>query len=319
MKKTGIIVFLVVLAVLVVVVIVSDFISTRPDRQPENPFALSLDEYKNVDPELIKYKETRNLKLNFAAPEGIAYKDEKLYVVGDQILQIISKEGQLLTEVKLPEIPGCITLGAGMIFIGYKNHIVTHTENGEVLKVWDPLEENTVITSLAVWENEIFIADAGMRKVHRFRVNGEKINDFEGKHEEAALHGFIIPSGYFDLAFNGYGDLWVVNPGNHALENYTPDGNMREVWSLASVKIEGFNGCCNPAQFTFLPDGSFVTSEKGIVRIKIYKPSGEFNCVVAAPEKFTDEGQAPEVVADELGNIYALDFDKKMIRLFEPV
>jgi hypothetical protein len=153
--------------------------------------------------------------------------------------------------------------------------------------------------------------------VYIYSVDGEKISGFEGKHEEEALHGFIVPSPYFDLALNAEGDLWVANPGNHSIENYTEDGRMREFWKQSSMKIEGFSGCCNPAQFTFLPDGSFVTSEKGLVRIKIYKPSGEFKGVVAAPDKFVDDGHAPEVVADEAGNIYALDFDKKMIRLFE--
>jgi hypothetical protein len=84
------------------------------------------------------------------------------------------------------------------------------------------------------------------------------------------------------------------------------------------MMTEGFSGCCNPAHFTFLPDGRFVTSEKGLVRIKTYKPSGEFEGVVAAPVKFKDEGRAPDIATDSKGNIYALDFDKKMIRVFEP-
>ena len=81
---------------------------------------------------------------------------------------------------------------------------------------------------------------------------------------------------------------------------------------------EGFSGCCNPAHFAFLPDGRFVTSEKGLVRVKTYKPSGEFDAVVAAPVKFAEEGKAPDLAADAAGNVYVLDFDKKMIRVFEP-
>lgn len=84
------------------------------------------------------------------------------------------------------------------------------------------------------------------------------------------------------------------------------------------MMTEGFSGCCNPAHFTFLPDGRFVTSEKGLVRVKTYKPSGEFDGVVAAPVKFNEEGKAPDIATDAAGNVYALDFDKKMIRVFEP-
>jgi len=321
MNNKGIIIFLIILAVVVIGVIIVDFSSTRPDKQPENPYAYDVDQYEKVDPSLIHYKETKNFRLGFSESRGLAYGNQKLYVLGSRSLQVISKSGALVFEKVLDGTPTCITLGDdNKIYIGFQNYVSSYTENGEFINKWQPLEENSVITSLDVWEGELYIADAGTRKVHRFTVDGQKISDFEGKHEEDALHGFIIPSAYFDLAFNPYGDLWVVNTGNHSLENYTPDGRIREFWRQTSVVgIEGFGGCCNPAHFTFLPDGSFVTSEKGLIRVKVYKPSGEFKCVVAAPEKFVEEGHAPEVVADENGNIYALDFDKNMIRLFQPI
>jgi hypothetical protein len=162
------------------------------------------------------------------------------------------------------------------------------------------------------------VADAGKRKVLKYNTEGKILLEFDGKADEGVLHGFIIPSGFFDLDFNPDGDLWVVNPGMHSLENYTADGNLREHWNNTSMMTEGFSGCCNPAYFTFLPDGRFVTSEKGLVRVKTYKPSGEFDGVVAAPVKFEEEGKAPDVATDSAGNVYALDFDKKMIRVFEP-
>ena len=92
---------------------------------------------------------------------------------------------------------------------------------------------------------------------------------------------------------------------------------LRSNWTATAIQIEGFSGCCNPAHFTFLEDGSFVTSEKGLVRIKIYEQSGKFKSVVAAPNKFKEDGHAPDIAADSAGNIYALDFDSKMVRVFE--
>jgi hypothetical protein len=55
-----------------------------------------------------------------------------------------------------------------------------------------------------------------------------------------------------------------------------------------------------------------------VVRIKIHKPSGELSTVVAAPDKFKEEGEAPDVAVDEDGIVYALDYDRNMIRIFEP-
>jgi len=163
----------------------------------------------------------------------------------------------------------------------------------------------------------IVVADAGKRRIHLFSQN-QKIKEFEGISGAKNLHGFVIPSPYFDVAVNAQNELWVANTGMHSLQNYDENGSLLNSWEKISLEIEGFCGCCNPAQFTFLPDGRFVTSEKGMPRIKIYTSTGELESVVAAPDKFTDNGHAPEVAC--IGEtVVALDYNKKMIRIFSPI
>jgi len=176
-----------------------------------------------------------------------------------------------------------------------------------------------MISAVAAAGEFIFVADAGKRRILKYSKEGELLDEFDGKNNSETLHGFIIPSPYFDIDINDEGELWIVNPGMHALENYTSDGRLRTYWNNTSMKIEGFSGCCNPAYFTFLPDGRFVTSEKGLVRIKVYKRSGEFEGVVATPEKFSGDDHAPDIATNSQGNVYALDFNKKLIRLFRPL
>ncbi len=318
MKNKGILLFLIALAVVIVAVIAADYLSGRPDKSNPNPFAYDVDNFKNVPEELILYKESKNFKLAFNEPASITYDNERLYVAGDSKIQVIDLNGKLLKEIALSGNPQPTEVSDNIIYVSVNNQILVYDPEGNLLKEWEKPGENSVITAIAASENEIFVADAGNRKIVRYSKQGEKQIEFDGKAEEGVLHGFIIPSPCFDIGFNSEGDLWVVNPGLHALENYTPDGHLREHWNNSGMMTEGFSGCCNPVYFTFLPDGRFVTSEKGLVRIKTYKPSGEFEGVVAAPVKFTAEGKAPDVAADSIGNIYALDFDKKMIRVFEP-
>jgi hypothetical protein len=154
--------------------------------------------------------------------------------------------------------------------------------------------------------------------VLRYDFQGNLSGNFGGKTGGKDFYGFIVPSANFDLDINDDGELWVVNPGKHALENYTAEGDLRGYWENSSLKVDGFSGCCNPAHMAFLPDGSFVTSEKGLVRIKIHKPSGEFLSVVAPPSLFAKDGKAPDLAIDEQGGIYALDYEKRTIRLFQP-
>lgn len=319
MKNKGIIIFLIVLAVVIVGVMIGDWYSKRPDNMEGNKFAYSVDEFKNVPEELIQYKETKNFKVGFEKSSGLTISDDKIYIVGDQKLKVIDNSGKLLSEIQFSEEPRTVEVPIDKIYVAFENRIQIIDETGKTLDEWKLVDDNSYITAIAAHNENIFVANAGTRKIIRFNLAGELQNEFEGKVSEDVLHGFIIPSPYFDIDINEYGDLWVVNPGLHTLENYTPEGNLREHWKASGAQTENFSGCCNPAHYCFLPDGSFVTSEKGLVRIKVYKPSGEFSGVVAAPNKFEDilEGQAPDVAADSKGNIYALDFDRNVLRVFE--
>jgi hypothetical protein len=317
MKNKGIVIFLIVLAVVIVAIIAGDYLSNKPDKTGPNPFKYNVDNFKTVDSTLIHFKETRNYRIAFETPVAITISGEKIYLAGDNKIQVIALDGILLSEIGLTGMPQAVEVFGEKIFIAVNNAINLYNETGSSLKTWPALTDSALVTAIAASETSVFVADAGNRKVHRYNHDGQILNSFDGKVTESEF-GFIIPSPYFDIDINPYGDLWVVNPGMHSLENYTEDGNLREHWNNTSMMTEGFSGCCNPAHFTFLPDGRFVTSEKGLVRVKTYKPSGEFDAVVAAPIKFTNEGKAPDIATDAAGNVYALDFDKKMIRVFEP-
>lgn len=319
MKKTGIILLVVLLLVVIIIVIVLDLKSTRVGDRSANKYELDLDAYKIVDPALIGYKEIRNYNIQADSPGAIACRGEKIYIVADNYLQTFNLEGNQLLKVTLPFAPACLDITEdGEFIIGFRNRIGFFNNNAELLWMGDTLGSRAVITAVAVKNQLIFVADAGNRVVHRYDISGQYLDHFEGKTGEQDSLGFIVPSGYFDLKINPDGELWVVNPGKHAFENYTDEGELRSFWENSSPEIEGFTGCCNPAHIAFLPDGSFVTSEKLIVRIKTHKASGELLSVVASPDQFNENGIAPDIAVDDNGNIYALDFERKIIRVFTP-
>jgi len=325
MKKRGLTIVILVILTVIIAVIVVDFLNNRPDRRGENPYALEVDQYKEVDAELISHKETRKFDLGLLIASDISYFDHKLYVSGNSSMVVLPLDGSQADMVEI--IPGatCLEVDDRNIFIGTRNHVAKYDHSGELLQEWTALDERTVITNLAIKDDIVYVADAGNRRIVIYDREGEITGEFEGKAETEAGHGFIIPSANFDLAVNSFGELWVVNPAKHALENYSDEGRMRGYWQNSSMEIDGFLGCCNPARITTMADGSFVTSEKGLVRIKIHDQSGKLISVVAPPALFDngrsadDETKAPAVCADEKGVIYALDFETDMIRVFEPI
>lgn len=319
MKGKGLYLLLFLLALAIAAIMAADYLEGNVKREKSNPHVLDIEEYKSVGPALIHYRETRNIRLKCEQPKAIAYFNGQLFIGADSFLQVIRPDGRQILKASLPASPQCIyPADNGRIYLAYHSHIEVLDGSGKQLGAWESLGENSVITSLAMKDGILFAADAGQRRIARFSLpDGQLLGFIEGETGEGSSHGFIVPSPTFDIAVNQDGELWVVNPGKHRFEQYTSEGELRAFWENSSPGIEGFSGCCNPAQLAFLPDGSFVTSEKRLVRIKVHRPSGELDCVVAPPEKFEENGKAPDIAVSPEGMIYALDLDRKMVRVFE--
>ena len=73
MKKRGLTVIVLVILGVIIGVILFDFLNNRPDRLGSNPYALEVDQYREVDEKLISHEETRNFSLGPLAPAGIDY------------------------------------------------------------------------------------------------------------------------------------------------------------------------------------------------------------------------------------------------------
>jgi hypothetical protein len=317
MNKTTLTLLSLLTLALILALVIFDFLGDRPDKRGGNPYEYNVDQFKTVDPGLVHYRETKNIPLGDRVPGGIDVFGGEIYLSGLNFIIVLRPDGVQKTSFPIEGKGECIKATENNIIVGLKTRVLVYDHSGKLMNSWEIEKERTIITSIAVKDNMLFVADAGNRRVLRYSLQGELQAEFEGKREGNAGHGFIVPSANFDVAVNSFGELWVTNPGEHGIENYTDDGQIRGYWAKSSMEIEGFTGCCNPAEIAVLEDGSFVTSEKGLVRIKVYDASGKLISVVAPPEKFNEEGHAPEVAVGKNGEIYALDFDRNLIRLFE--
>ncbi|MHA7108878.1 hypothetical protein ACRTDU_02055 [Sunxiuqinia elliptica] len=307
---------LVVLALGIAIIIARDFVMNRAGKVIENPYAFDVSEYAKVSADEILYEEEKVLQLRVAEPKGIAFHQGTLFVIADSSLLQMNLQGQLLKETKLEASPTAIAVD-DLVWLGMKNQVVCLNFDGQEVERWENYGDRSVITSLAVSPDFVFVADAGNRLVYQCKKNGELVRQIGEKDEQKAVPGFVVPSPYFDIALSEEGYLWAVNPGRHSLENFNAEGALRTSWTSSSVKTEGFSGCCNPAHMTIMRENAFVTSEKGIVRVKIYDQHGKYQGVVAAPNQFEEVAHAPDVCVDENGRVILLDFDRKQVRIFK--
>ncbi len=277
-------------------------------------FDYSLEDYRQVDPALIRYAEAEPLVPTIGNITALAIApDGKVYAGGENAIEIFPDAGTF----PIAGTPVCIAVDdEGSVFIGMQDHVEIFSKDWKKT-VWASPGEKAYLTSIAVDDWYVYVADAGSRRIWRYEKEGGEPLEIGKKDWVNGVRGFNIPSPYFDIDIGTDGSVWAVNPGYHALENYRPDGMPISSWEKSGFAIEGFSGCCNPSHFALMPDGSFVTAEKGLPRVKIHNLDGSLLCVVAAPDQFDEGVVGLDVAVDDEGRIHVLDPSRNQVRIFE--
>ena len=296
-------------------------------------FVYDISAFEHTDPALLLYSEVSQIPTGMQEPKCIAIgPNDTLFIGGDQAVKIFSKDGTPQTVIALPAKPNALAPAEqGRLLVALKDHIEAYDLTGKLLFKGESLGAQAVLTGVALMGENIFVADAGNREIVRCDANGKILGRFGRIGAKDGTPGFLIPSPYFHVLAGSEGVIWVNNPGRHHLEAYTPDGKFETAWGQPGMNVEGFCGCCNPVAFARLPNGRFVTSEKGLNRIKIYDAQGKFIGVVAGPEQLIKDrelarkacadcqvGFGYDVACDSQGRVLALDPVTRAVRIFAP-
>jgi hypothetical protein len=297
-----------------------------------NPFAYDVSKLERTDPKLIGYTETGRWNSRLASARRIlAGPENRIHIAAGSAITLFTAEGERVWESALPDAVRCATVaGDGSVFAGLRGTILEFDARGRKQNSWEVPDKKAWLTGLAVGGNDLFAADSGNRIVWRFDRSGKLLGRIGGKNEERNIPGFVVPSPYLDVKIHRDGLLRVNNPGRHRVEAYTFDGDFEGSWGKPSAGIEGFCGCCNPVSIALLPDGRFVTAEKGIPRVKVYGLQGGFECVVAGTELFTENARMGggggfadaamaglDVAVDSLERVFILDRVTSEVRVMK--
>jgi hypothetical protein len=276
-----------------------------------------------IDPALIRYVETGSFGVGLSEVRALAVgPDDRIYVAGDRAVGVFDPGGAKQRQIALDDQPRCLAVGEadgtspGRIYVGMPRHVQVVGPEGTPQAVWQSPGEKALFTSIAVAEQDVFVADAGNKIVWHYDASGRPVGRIGRPDKARGIPGFLITSEHFDLAVAPDGLLRVVNPRALRVEAYTFAGDLASSWRKLGSGIEGFFGCCNPAHLAILSDGRVVTAEKGISRVKVYNRDGEFLCVVAGPEQLPVT--AADLAADGRDRVLILDAAARSVRIFEP-
>lgn len=242
-------------------------------------------------------------------PRGLALgPGGNLHVAGDRLIRRFDARGVPSGDIPLDAAPQSLAVDAdGTMFVALRDHVIVLAPDGTVTARWEAPAGTPYLTSVALTAGEVWVGDAGNRVVLRHDRAGRLLGRIGAADPARNAPGLVMPSPHLDVVATPEGNMLVNNPGRLRVEAYDAAGNLLTHWGEASVETEGFSGCCNPTDIALLPDGSVVTSEKGLPRIKVYRPDGVLESVVAAPAELSATAQGFDLVTDGQGRVFALD------------
>jgi outer membrane protein assembly factor BamB len=205
--------------------------------------------------------------------------DGIIYLGGDSFVKSLNIDLSDLWKLKTDLRITSLAVSGDTVFASTPETILLISASGKLISEWGPYEENSLITSVSADKRFLAFADAGNKLIFVLKKNGE-LYKMIGQSEEK----FVIPSSYFDVALSG-GKLYAANTGNRRIETWTTEGKKLSEFGEPGTAPGAFCACCNPSHFAVIPQG-FVTAEKGINRIKILGPDGEFIEFVSSNNNF---------------------------------
>ncbi len=305
-----------------------------PKRPPLGPeFTYDVTRFQTSDPSLIRWREVTRFVSGFERPRNLAVAGSSrpgatILVCGDGGIHRFDAEGMALDTCGIEgSVHAIAQLPDGRILAAVAGRVLVFGSD------WKPLAEwalpDVLPVSLAVGEKRIYLADATGRVVRVLDLDGRTLEVIGQRDPEQGIEGFVVPSPYFGVRLAPDGLLRIANPGKHRIEAWTLDGSFELAWGRPSYAVDGFCGCCNPVSFALLPDGGFVTGEKGLPRVKTYDIHGSFTGLVAGPEAFPEYIKAAQagtpkaasagihVAVDAGGRVLILDAIGGTVRIME--
>lgn len=293
-------------------------IASPAQRETGDSIDAALEKLRQIDPAQIAYREVGKIDTGLTSARAIALDDAgNVLAAGDRVIRLI-KAGDV-RNVSLPASATCLAADGNLIFAGLSDHVEVYGTDGARKASWAALPPGSLVTGIAVGGDNVYLADSGRRLIVRTDRAGKIINEIGKPDATRGVEGLLLPSPSLAVAVAADGTIWLNDAGRHRMENYTPDGNLERYWGVYGMTLEGFVGCCNPIGFALLKDGSFITAEKSVPRIKHYLPDGRFDSVVAAPDSFAGDMPRLGIAADAQGRVFVLERGTGIVHVFERV
>jgi len=246
--------------------------------------------------------------------------NDNVYLAGADAVKVLAADGKRQRTWNIAEAATGIDVdAAGNVYVAHRTKIEVFDNTGKLLRTWGKEGKNagefSFVCGVTVYEENLFVADAGNRCIHRFDTTGDFIDDIGKRDVERGVDGIVCPSAFLDVIVDKDGILIATNPGRSRVEQYKPDGTLVHFWGEVGAQPERFFGCCNPTNLALLPNGFLVTAEKILARVKVYDTEEKLLAYIG-PEHFTKNAKGLDIAVDSRGRIFVIDPGNGQVSVF---
>jgi hypothetical protein len=241
-----------------------------------------------------------------------------VHALGDDEVRVFAASGEFLRAWPAPPGATCLTVGRdGRVYVGSLGHVDIFAADGHRLGGFSATNAGRpdAITSIKVLQDEVLVGDAAARCIRRYDHAGHLIG-LVGNQDKT--RGFMLPNRFLDFDVDARGVIYATDTGRHRVAAWTLDGSPAGTFGkFGHASPEDFVGCCNPVNLAVARDGTVVTGEKMVARVKVYEPSGRLLALIG-PAHFDQSTTHLFLATDSKGRILAGDPVRREVKVFAP-
>jgi hypothetical protein len=241
---------------------------------------------------------------------------DAVHALGDDEVRVFAKDGRLARTWSAPEKASCLGVAPdGRVAVGSPGRVDLYSDTGARLTGFavGTREKPADVTAVRLARDSILVADAAARVIRRYDLRGTEQGVIGALNKTG---GFMLPNGSLDFDVDSDGGVHATDAGRHQVTSWTFDGAMvASFGKFGMARPEDFVGCCNPVNVAVARDGSIVTAEKAIARVKVFSKDRALLAVIG-PDHFDPMCRHIHIAVDSTGRIVAADPERRTVAVF---
>ena len=224
-----------------------------------------------------------------------------MYIAAGNYVSVLDRDGARISEIALGAAARCVAVaGDGTVYAGLRDHVEVFDAQGQAPRDLGFARQADVVHRPGGGGERCLRGGcrqprgAALRQVRQ--AGGPHRREEQGAEHSRPHRAQPVPRCEAGARWSAAREQ---HRGGIAWRPTRPNGDLEFFWGKPSAAIEGFCGCCNPIGLALLPDGRYVTCEKGLPRVKVYSAEGVFESVVAGAESFPENAKATFVKGAE--------------------